>query len=108
MGGLGPEATVDFMARVLALTPAEKDQDHIHLLVDQNPGVPNRQDAILRGATDPAPALAAMAKRDGAALVLIGHVTKDGSIAGPRVLEHLVDVVLAVFGLAPVSAGAVA
>lgn len=63
MGGLGPEATVDFMARVLALTPAEKDQDHVHLLVDQNPAVPNRQDAILRGATDPAPALAAMAKR---------------------------------------------
>ena len=42
--------------------------------------------------------LAAMAKRDGAALVLIGHVTKDGSIAGPRVLEHLVDVVLAFEG----------
>ena len=63
MGGLGPEATVDFMARVLALTPAERDQDHIHLLVDQNPGVPNRQDAILRGAEDPAPALAAMARR---------------------------------------------
>ena len=63
MGGLGPEATVDFMARVLALTPAEKDQDHIHLLVDQNPGVPNRQEAILRGAEDPAPALAAMARR---------------------------------------------
>ena len=42
--------------------------------------------------------LAAMAKRDGTALVLIGHVTKDGSIAGPRVLEHLVDVVLAFEG----------
>jgi len=63
MGGLGPEATVDFMARVLALTPAEKDQDHVHLLVDQNPGVPNRQEAILRGAEDPAPTLAAMARR---------------------------------------------
>ena len=38
--------------------------------------------------------LAAAARRTGAALVLIGHVTKDGSLAGPRVLEHLVDVVL--------------
>jgi len=38
--------------------------------------------------------LAATAKAHGAALVLIGHVTKDGQIAGPRVLEHLVDVVL--------------
>ena len=38
--------------------------------------------------------LAAAAKRSGAALVLVGHVTREGTIAGPRVLEHLVDVVL--------------
>jgi len=41
-----------------------------------------------------AAALAAVAKRTGTALVLVGHVTKDGSLAGPRVLEHLVDCVL--------------
>jgi DNA repair protein RadA/Sms len=35
-----------------------------------------------------------LAKGDGVAVVLAGHVTKDGSIAGPRTLEHLVDVVL--------------
>jgi len=34
------------------------------------------------------------AKRSGTALVLIGHVTKEGAIAGPRVLEHIVDTVL--------------
>ena len=34
------------------------------------------------------------AKESGAALVLVGHVTKDGAIAGPRVLEHMVDTVL--------------
>ncbi len=38
--------------------------------------------------------LAATAKAQGAPLVLVGHVTKDGALAGPRVLEHLVDVVL--------------
>ncbi|MFT5696370.1 MAG: DNA repair protein RadA/Sms [Myxococcota bacterium] len=38
--------------------------------------------------------LAATAKLHGTTLVLVGHVTKDGSLAGPRVLEHLVDVVL--------------
>ncbi len=38
--------------------------------------------------------LAATAKSEGAALLLIGHVTKEGTLAGPRVLEHLVDVVL--------------
>jgi len=38
------------------------------------------------------------AKETGAALVLVGHVTKDGSIAGPRVLEHMVDVVMSFEG----------
>ena len=38
--------------------------------------------------------LTAIAKERGIACVLVGHVTKDGAIAGPRVLEHLVDVVL--------------
>ena len=38
------------------------------------------------------------AKESGAALVLVGHVTKDGSIAGPRVLEHMVDTVLSFEG----------
>ena len=39
-------------------------------------------------------ALVAVAKERGIATVLVGHVTKDGAIAGPRALEHLVDVVL--------------
>ncbi|HSV67811.1 MAG TPA: DNA repair protein RadA [Mycobacteriales bacterium] len=39
-------------------------------------------------------ALVSVAKQRGIATILVGHVTKDGSIAGPRVLEHLVDVVL--------------
>jgi DNA repair protein RadA/Sms len=38
------------------------------------------------------------AKEHGTALVLVGHVTKDGSIAGPRVLEHMVDVVMSFEG----------
>ncbi len=42
--------------------------------------------------------LAATAKAYGAVLVLVGHVTKEGAIAGPRVLEHLVDVVLSLEG----------
>ena len=42
----------------------------------------------------------AVAKRSGTAVVLVGHVTKEGSLAGPRVLEHLVDCVAAVRGRA--------
>ncbi len=41
-----------------------------------------------------AAALVSVAKERGIATVLVGHVTKDGQVAGPRVLEHLVDVVL--------------
>jgi len=41
-----------------------------------------------------AAALVAVAKERGISVVLVGHVTKEGNVAGPRVLEHLVDVVL--------------
>ncbi|MGK2317337.1 DNA repair protein RadA [Gordonia rhizosphera] len=43
-------------------------------------------------------ALVSMAKNRGIAVVLVGHVTKDGAVAGPRSLEHLVDVVLSFEG----------
>jgi DNA repair protein RadA/Sms len=43
---------------------------------------------------DSAAKLIAYAKKSGTPIILVGHVTKDGSIAGPRTLEHMVDVVL--------------
>jgi DNA repair protein RadA/Sms len=45
-----------------------------------------------------AQALIRFAKRCGAAVILVGHVTKDGQIAGPRVVEHMVDAVLSFEG----------
>ena len=45
-----------------------------------------------------AQALIRFAKTSGAALILVGHVTKDGQIAGPRVVEHMVDAVLSFEG----------
>ena len=63
IGGLGPEATVDLMRRVIQATPAGDDQDHIRMIVDCNPKVPSRMKAILEGTGEnPAPALVAMAK----------------------------------------------
>jgi DNA repair protein RadA/Sms len=47
---------------------------------------------------DCAQQLVVEAKRRGVAIVLVGHVTKDGSLAGPRVLEHIVDTVLSFEG----------
>jgi DNA repair protein RadA/Sms len=49
----------------------------------------------VRGA---AQALIRFAKRSGAAVILVGHVTKEGQIAGPRVIEHMVDAVLSFEG----------
>lgn len=61
LGGMGPDATVDFMSKVLAATPASSDQDHIRMLVDHNPHVPERSGAIIEGIGDPGSALAEMA-----------------------------------------------
>ena len=63
LGGMGPEATIDFMSDVLSFTGARKDQDHLHLVVDQNPKVPNRQQAMADGNDDVERELAAMASR---------------------------------------------
>jgi DNA repair protein RadA/Sms len=60
-------------------------------LVESAPGTVTQ----VRGA---AQALIRYAKRSGAAIILVGHVTKDGQIAGPRVVEHMVDAVLSFEG----------
>jgi len=63
IGGMGPEATVDFMRRVIAVTPARDDGDHLHILVDNNPKIPSRIAALIEGTgEDPAPVLCEMAK----------------------------------------------
>ncbi|MDH4055120.1 MAG: amino acid racemase [Gammaproteobacteria bacterium] len=63
IGGMGPEATIDFMSRVLAATPASKDQDHIRMVVENNPRIPSRQLAMRGEGEDPGPAIAAIAAR---------------------------------------------
>ena len=42
IGGMGPEATVELMRRVVAQTAAQDDQDHVHLIVESNPKIPSR------------------------------------------------------------------
>ena len=57
LGGMGPAATVDLFDRIVRATPAERDQDHLRILVDNNPAVPDRTAAILEGGPDPLPLL---------------------------------------------------
>ena len=64
IGGMGPEATVDLMQRIIRLTPAADDIDHIRCIVDNNPKVPSRIKAIIEGdGESPAPCLAEMARK---------------------------------------------
>lgn len=63
IGGMGPEATVDLMQRIIQATPANDDQDHLRLLVDNNPKVPSRIKASIEDTgEDPAPVLVQMAR----------------------------------------------
>lgn len=63
LGGMGPEATVLLMQRLLAAVPARDDADHIPLIVHQNPGVPSRIKRLIEGVgDDPGPVLAQMAR----------------------------------------------
>ncbi|ESR24888.1 Aspartate racemase [Lutibaculum baratangense AMV1] len=63
LGGMGPEATVLLMQRIIERTTVSDDQDHVPMIVDNNPQVPSRVKAIIEGTgEDPAPVLAAMAR----------------------------------------------
>jgi aspartate racemase len=63
LGGMGPEATILLMQKVLNAVPAQDDADHIPLIVHQNPQVPSRIAALIDGTgEDPGPTLARMAQ----------------------------------------------
>ncbi len=65
--------------------------DSVQMLYESDvPGAPGSIAQLRRCGAD----LVAIAKRSGIAVVLVGHVTKEGQVAGPRLLEHLVDAVL--------------
>lgn len=63
LGGMGPMATVDFLAKLVRATPAGRDQDHIPTLVCSAVDIPDRADAILGTGPDPLPAMRAALAR---------------------------------------------
>ena len=74
LGGLGPEATLDFFAKILRATGARSDQEHLHLIINNNPRVPDRNEAIAGTGPSPGPQLAAGAaalQRAGADFVVM-------------------------------------
>jgi len=64
LGGMGPEATVLLMQKIIAAVPARDDADHVPLIVDQNSQVPSRIARLIEGTgADPVPVLVTMARR---------------------------------------------
>lgn len=61
LGGMGPHATADFLQKLIAATPVELEQEHLHVHVDCNPKVPDRNAALANEGPSPGPTLAEMA-----------------------------------------------
>ncbi|MCA1670446.1 MAG: amino acid racemase [Thermomicrobia bacterium] len=55
LGGMGPAATADLYAKIIAATPATRDQEHLHVVIWADPTVPDRSTALLHGGEDPTP-----------------------------------------------------
>ena len=57
LGGMGPEATLDCFGKILKNTSATSDSEHLRVVIDSNPGIPDRIAAILGDGASPVPAL---------------------------------------------------
>ena len=53
LGGMGPLATADLFRKIVVMTKADSDNDHIRIFIDNNAAIPDRTAAILRGGKDP-------------------------------------------------------
>ncbi|MDZ7799589.1 MAG: amino acid racemase [Trueperaceae bacterium] len=99
LGGMGPQATLDLMRRVIARTPAQREADHVHMLVDLNPHVPARVPALDGTGPSPGPELARMTRSlvEAGAEVLVmpcntAHAWADEITAATNVpFLHMID-----------------
>lgn len=78
IGGMGPLATVNFLNKVISLTPAKEDQDYIPMIIYINPQIPDRTRAILKKGKSPLKGLLSSARlleESGAEFIIIPCVT---------------------------------
>ncbi len=90
VGGVGPAATVDFMDKVVRRTEAARDQDHIKMVVEQNPQIPDRTANLIGEGEDPTIPLYATCKRleaEGADAIAIPCNTAHAYVE--RIQRHL-------------------
>lgn len=103
LGGMGPMATVDFMAKVVRNTAAARDQDHIPMLVCLACDIPDRNAALSAGGADPLPAMqGALRRLEGAGATRVAipcntaHLWHGALQAGTALpILHIVDAVAA-------------
>jgi aspartate racemase len=110
LGGMGPLATADFYAKVVRLTPARTDQEHLHVIIDSNPKIPDRTDGLGGEGPDPTRHLVGTARaleRAGAELIAIPCNSAHAYLAAIRkavrvpVLDIVEEVAAAVAALTP-------
>lgn len=102
LGGMGPAATADFYRKLVEATPARRDQDHIPVLMEADPTIPDRAESFLRGGPSPLPALrrgAQALQARGAALIAMpcntAHLWYDQIAPAVSVpIAHIVDAVV--------------
>ena len=63
LGGMGPLATADLFRKIVTMTDAGCDNDHIRIYIDNNSSIPDRTAAILAGGADPVPIMAQSLKK---------------------------------------------
>lgn len=74
VGGVGPAATVSFLDKLVTATPATRDQDHINVVIEQNPQIPDRTAHLVGDGIDPTMALLATCRslqEDNASVIAI-------------------------------------
>jgi aspartate racemase len=116
LGGMGPAATADFLAKLVRLTPARCDQEHIPLLLSSQPQTPDRSAAILGSGPSPLPALLGGLGRllqGGARVIVIPcnsshHWYEQLQSASPVPILHIADATLAALASRPGGPGPVA
>lgn len=115
LGGMGPLATADFLAKLVAETPATRDQDHIPYVAWSVPQIPDRPAAILHGGESPLPQMLrgiAILKQAGATAVAIAcntaHYWYDDLVReGGLPILHIADAVCDMLARRGITAGTV-
>jgi len=90
IGGMGPMATVDLFEKIVAATEAGCDQEHIHILIDNNTDIPDRTAGILGKGPSPVPEMLASVRRlteSGADALIMGCNTAHYFL--PELLPHM-------------------